>query len=231
MEKLIYLANLPTNTSAEVFRDEHCAALALELQPLQIARGKLSIAIADDEVEAAAIYRLETQKPLWSLCITAVVDSGNVHSRFLEVLTNAGLGGIEAYLVSESEVLKTADQLPGRTPGSLQVCTFNALADLSQAEIMSRWRGDHTAVAIETQSTTAYRQNQVVLALTENARPCHAIVEEQFPASAMASPEHFFDAVGDAEKLQANQAAMAESCARFIDFESISVIHMSEYRF
>ena len=45
----------------------------------------------------------------------------------------------------------------------------------------------------------------------------------------MDSPHAFYDAVGDDEKLQKNLTAMIESCARFIDNDSINVVHMSEY--
>ena len=56
------------------------------------------------------------------------------------------------------------------------------------------------------------------------------MIEENFPPEAMAS-NHAFYAVeeGDDEGLAAHSQAMIESCARFIDFDRIDVIPMSEY--
>ena len=65
--------------------------------------------------------------------------------------------------------------------------------------------------------------------MTHGAPDWAAIVEEHFPIEAMSSPAVFFNAEGDAEKLQRHQREIAESCARFIDFQSINVVHMSEY--
>jgi hypothetical protein len=54
------------------------------------------------------------------------------------------------------------------------------------------------------------------------------MIEENFPDQAMTSDHAFYGAPDD-ETLQANLTAMMESCARFIDFERIDVIPMSEY--
>ena len=56
------------------------------------------------------------------------------------------------------------------------------------------------------------------------------MIEENFPPEAMQS-DHAFYGVGedDDEGLKANLGAMLESCSRFIDFDKIDVIPMSEY--
>ena len=91
------------------------------------------------------------------------------------------------------------------------------------------WKDSHTQVAIDTQSTFGYRQNLVVRLLSEDAVPCHAIVEENFPPEAMTSDHAFYATGGDEAVLQKNMTAMMESCSRFIDFQKIDVIPMSEY--
>ena len=68
-------------------------------------------------------------------------------------------------------------------------------------------------------------------ALTEDAPPWDAIVEERFPAEALESREVYFDAVGDPARLEANMARMAESCGRFIDFSRLALMNCGEYRF
>ena len=45
----------------------------------------------------------------------------------------------------------------------------------------------------------------------------------------MTSDHDFYDTGGDEALLQARMTEMMESCVRFIDFESIDVIPMSEY--
>ena len=61
------------------------------------------------------------------------------------------------------------------------------------------------------------------------AFPYDAIVEENFPDEAMTDPQVFFDAVGDDEKRQKHEQEMIESCMRFIDFDKLDRILMSEY--
>ena len=45
----------------------------------------------------------------------------------------------------------------------------------------------------------------------------------------MTSDHAFYATGGDEAVLQRNMTAMIESCSRFIDFEQIDVIPMSEY--
>jgi hypothetical protein len=92
-----------------------------------------------------------------------------------------------------------------------------------------RWQGHHTQVAIETQSTFVYIQNVVVRALTSNAPPWTAIVEECFPAEAATDPMVFYAAGSSQETLQANQRRMIESCRTFIDFSTLESHPMSAY--
>jgi hypothetical protein len=66
-------------------------------------------------------------------------------------------------------------------------------------------------------------------ALTPNAPLLHGIIEECFPPEAFANPEVFFDAVGDAGKLDRHQKIMMDSCARFIDFNEMDLIFTSQY--
>ena len=84
-------------------------------------------------------------------------------------------------------------------------------------------------MAIDTQSTFGYKQNVIVRPLTYAAPPYDAIVEENFPAEAMTNPQAFYDAAGDEEKHQKHEQAMIESCMRFIDFDKLDRILMSEY--
>ena len=139
---------------------------------------------------------------------------------------------LAGYVVAESTIL------PARTPacgaredGFMQVCGFAALPGLTRADLWRHWLGTHTDVAVGTQATIFYNQNVVVRPLTEHAPAWDAIVEERFPAAALDDRAVYFDSVGDGAKLDANMAAMAQSCARFIDFNTITLMNCGEYRF
>ena len=94
---------------------------------------------------------------------------------------------------------------------------------------LERWQGHHTRVAIETQSTFLYIQNVIVRALTEDAHPWSAIVEEGFPAEAPTDPMVFFAAGSSREKLEENRRRLMESCGKFIDFARLESHPMSSY--
>jgi hypothetical protein len=74
-----------------------------------------------------------------------------------------------------------------------------------------------------------YTQNVVVRALTKDAEPWTAIVEEGFPEEALRDPMVFYAANGDQAVLEKNAKAMVESCQRFIDFPDLESHRFSEY--
>ena len=55
-----------------------------------------------------------------------------------------------------------------------------------------------------------------------------ALVEESFPIEALEDPMVFFDAKTQQE-LEMNRKRMVESCARFLDFDSLEVTFVSEF--
>jgi hypothetical protein len=57
-----------------------------------------------------------------------------------------------------------------------------------------------------------------------------AVVEENFPLEAMTSEYAFYGvAAGDDTSLAKRRDALMASCARFIDFDRIDVVPMTEY--
>jgi hypothetical protein len=136
------------------------------------------------------------------------------------------------YLVLESvPVVNTTEVVPlgERTPGITTVAFLQKPEGMTYEAWREQWQGYHTKVATETQSTFLYIQNVVVRPLTEGAPPWTAIVEEGFPAEAATDPMVFYDAKGSREKLAENQRRMMESCAKFIDFETLESLPMSSY--
>lgn len=139
-----------------------------------------------------------------------------------------------AWLVLESTVLPNKDRPPetgARTWGWAQMAFLTRPERLTFDQWLAIWQDHHTRVAIETQSNFEYVQNIVIRALTPDAPPYAAIVEECFPEAALSDPYVFFDAVGDQTKFDANLATMMDSCDRFIDRGTIDVLPTSQYNF
>lgn len=138
------------------------------------------------------------------------------------------------WVVAESTIIANTAHpaVPGeRTPGWSQTAFLTVPQRQSHAQWLSLWQDRHTRVAIETQANFEYVQNLVVRAITPDAPPYAAIVEECFPESALTDPFAFFDAVGDPAKLKANLDRMMESCDAFIDRGTIDVIPTGQYTF
>jgi hypothetical protein len=150
-----------------------------------------------------------------------------------ESLIDAHVSRKTAYLVAEAEPLVNQAAHPSkpgeRVYGMCHVVFLSTPEGMSQDDFLATWKDSHTQVAIDTQSTFGYRQNLVVRRLSDAARPCHAVVEENFPPEAMTDDHAFYATGGDDTVLQKHMTAMMESCTRFIDFEKIDVIPMSEY--
>lgn len=155
----------------------------------------------------------------------AVIAKQALDTPFIDALD--ALTGTSAY---QSQV-RTPKALPlapkQRYEGTLQLCCFRRLDGLSDDDLATAWLDKHTRVALETQSTEGYRQHWV------NRHPAlgfDGIVEEYFPQSAAESVAHFFNAVGDREKLKRHINSMTASTSRFIDLEQSEVIHLTDTR-
>lgn len=138
------------------------------------------------------------------------------------------------WVVAESTIIANAAypaRRGERTAGWAQMAFLTLPEQLSHALWRASWQDHHTLVAIETQANFEYVQNLVVHALTPDAPPYVAIVEECFPEAALTDQLAFFDAVGDPARFRANLDRMMESCDRFIDRGTIDVIPTSQFCF
>lgn len=229
MEKLVYLLWKPEAASGDAQRDRLLGSVAPEL--LAAGALRLQIDAVDSAVAPAAPLRLANTRPLpdalATLWLHTHLDRGPV-----EKALAAAAPRIAGYLVLESEPIPNATQRARdgeRTPGYAQIALIQRPPRLDPEHWLQIWQGTHTAVAKQTQSTFRYVQNRVVQPLTHGAPRFDAIVEECFPAAAMTSQHAFYAAAGDDAKLEANRRRMLESSGRFIDFDRIDVIPMSEY--
>ncbi len=231
MEKLIYALWQDDDRDPDAFR----AALVERLGPaLAGADGVhgVRIAVADSDVADAAGRRMVSHPPAPDAVLSLWVDHAGAAPAW-EPLIAGQVARMSAYLVAEAEALvsqRAHPSAPGeRVHGMCHVVFLRKPRHQSREEWLAIWKDSHTRIAIDTQSTFGYRQNVVVRLLGDDVLPFDAIVEEHFPPEAMASDHAFYATGGDDAVLQAHMTAMMESCARFIDFEHIDVLPMSEY--
>jgi hypothetical protein len=136
-----------------------------------------------------------------------------------------------AYLVTESVPLSApAVESGSRTPGLANIALLRRPAGLDQTTWLNRWQGDHTPVAIETQSIFGYTQNWVVRTLTPDGPGIAGIVEELFPTEAITDLKAFFGAA-DGDDLQHRLSRMVASTTAFGANENIDTVPTSRYVF
>jgi len=230
MEKIIYAVWKHETDSPEGFKrkllsDQIAGRLAWS------GVHKLRISVVDDDVAPAEPLRIIASKPPVDAIISMWVDTA-IHRSPLEEIIEKATVRMVGYLVTESIPLmdpKANVAERQRVPGMNSVVFLTRPARLSYEEWMTIWQGSHAQIAMDIQSTFGYKQNVIVRPLTYAAPPYDAIVEENFPAEAMTDSQVFYDAVGDDEKRRKNEQKMIESCMRFIDFDKLDRIPMSEY--
>ena len=226
MEKVIYLLGT-------ALAREGALPCPSELGPELMRAGvqELSLAIDDDAVKPAAKLKMTRHDPPIVAVACLWLHSAN-DRRAIEAVLVRHTAILAGYLVCESEPLRNPEPATDgeRTPGMTQVALLQLPPGMDPDVWFTTWRDDHTTIAIETQSTFAYRQNLVVRPLFPGAPPLAAIVEESFPAAAMTSPHAFYDAGDDDDELARRQQRMWASSKRFVDLATIEVLPLSEYR-
>lgn len=196
---------------------------------------QIRINVEEDVTDTGAALRQSRGEPQHNATVQYWMPSANAifRAKVDDVLV-AAAERFAAWLVLESTILPNKDHPPAkgaRNWGWAQMAFLTRPERLSFDEWLTIWQDDHTRVAIETQSNFEYVQNVVIRALTPDAPPYAAIVEECFPESALTDPFAFFNAVGDQNKFTANLSTMMESCNRFIDHGMIDVLPTSQYNF
>jgi hypothetical protein len=229
MEKMLYIVWKHEGDSEKAFRQKLLDKVSPQL--IDLGARRLRIGVVDEDVAPAAALRMETSKPSITGLVSIWTDTSTRRRHFEEVLQGS-VARLAGYLVTESEPIVNTRHVAAdgqRTPGMYQVVLLRKPPRLSHEQWLEIWLGSHTQVAIDTQSTFGYRQNVIVRPLTPAAPPCDAIIEEYFPAEAMTDPMVFYNAAGDEAKRKRHEKAMLDSVMRFIDFDKIDRIPMSEY--
>lgn len=227
MEKLIYLLwkkpGQPTG--------EWLAAMRTNVGRKLIDAGaqKLQFDCVDDAVADGSALRIVSRRAPDGLAMFWL-PTANRRSA-CEALLREQHADIAGYLVTESCMKSGAEHCAsGARSNGFSLIGFLQKPDrLSREEWLHWWLDKHTQIAIDTQSTFRYVQNVVTRTLTDDAPALDALVEEGFPTAALTDQRAFYDAVGNEEKYQENLRQMMDSCHRFIDFDRIDSMPMSEY--
>lgn len=233
MEKVICLLWRAEGTERTAFNAHLLAHLPAALAAAGATNVRLNL---EDEIAARGAHLRQTRGAVQHDAVVQFwLPSANALFRGqVDAVLDACCASWTGWVVAESTIIANTLHPAGsgqRTAGWAQMAFLTVPQGMSHAHWLQRWQGDHTLVAIETQSNFEYVQNVVVSALRDGAPPYAAIVEECFPEAALTDPFTFFDAAGDPGKFKANLDRMMASCDRFIVPGTIDVIPTGQYTY
>lgn len=232
MEKLIYVFWRKQGEAPEPVRELVLSELGPRLLEAGVERLQLDIADLGDVTDAQPQFRLAATRPAPDGLISFWVSSAYRRAP-AEALLAPHFARVAGYVVSESTVLPGVEHAVAtgtRSFGFAQITFLRVPPRMPHAQWRKIWFEQHTPVGIELQANYRYVQNVVVQQLAEDAPPFSGIVQESFPHAALRDAQAFYDAVGDEPKCRARVARMMESSSRFIDFDKLDVVPMSEYQ-
>ena len=224
MEKLIYLLGEAEPGAIPRARVDLREAL-FESAPRLVEAGAkhTSISVADlDDGDTNRVPQFNTSG-LIDAAVSLWLDSVDRREDIEAVLSPLSKRWA-GYLVTESVPLPGPAPRPGeRQPGVSLVTTFPKPERLDDATFYARWHDSHTPLSLEIHPLLRYTRNSVARPLTPEAPPLHAIVSEAVASAAVAAdPIAFFGS-------EPNRARAVEDLLSFVDFETLSVVLMSEY--
>jgi hypothetical protein len=230
MQKYILLVKPGNNISHENFLQQ----LLSSAEPLNtLGATNIRINRVDHAVAAANSLRINQHDNPYQAMISFWLDDESLFNAILDEFL-AYCSDLTGYQVDQREPIIN-DTFPAvsgeRTEGMNQVVLLQQPPRLSRQEWLDIWLNSHGQIACDIQSTFGYRQNIVVKAMTDQAPVVDAIVEENFPTEAMSDSTAFYGCPGDKEQSQQRQQQMIDSVMRFIDFDKIECLPMSEYNF
>lgn len=227
MEKV--MVALRAETADDRWVDRLCGPVATALLELDLPG--LVIHVRDAPVRDSLMTLTTLDPPVQALVSLWVQQHyGDQVRRAVDILEPAA-EQVAAYLVTESAPMPPPASPPGqRAAGLANIALLRRPTDMDESRWLTRWHRDHTPVAIATQSTFGYVQNYVVRALTEDAPPVSAIVEELFPIEAAKSLHAFFGAADDAD-LHDRLGKMVASTSAFGANVNIDTVPSGRYVF
>lgn len=166
-----------------------------------------------------------------SIWLDDVVADSELSPLIQTVIEQTGEADLHAYRVTEIVRLDPVSVPDGtRADAMAQMALLRRPSHLTREEYLNYWLVHHTPIAIRTQNTSAYIQNVVEEALTEESPDLAAIVEEHFPMAALSDPHEFYGSRGDDAERDRRMSELMASVARFGADDGLDLIPTSRYR-
>ncbi|WP_433194104.1 hypothetical protein ACQP1G_35845 [Nocardia sp. CA-107356] len=226
MEKLVFVLRHADRDATESWCEALRTTVAERLVELGVAG--VTVYVRDSAVQDALMRYATMDPPIAAVVTVWVEQSYGPEATAAASILGEVAAAVHGYLVTESVPLRLDDSNPVRTEGFGNLAFLRRPAELTPQEWLQRWQGQHTGVAIETQSTFGYTQNVVVRAVTPDAPAIDAIVEEQFPAAALTDPMVWYGA-RDAAEFQDRVGRMLASVARIGADRDLDTVSASRY--
>lgn len=195
------------------------------------AAGGVRLQVNLDDAAVAEAMRIPTGPPIgaivsvWAPAEPATVDQVTTSLRGI-------CSRVAGWRVDERRPLSPDEVWDGsRLDALANVALLRQPGELDHQTWRDRWLVDHTEVAIETQGTFGYIQNLVVDAVTDDAPPVHAIVEELFPCAAITDMHAFYGSGGDDAELETRLTRMMASVTRIGADRDLNLVPTSRYLF
>ena len=185
-----------------------------------------------DDAAVAPAMRMRTTDPAISAVVSIWTEPDPVNlADVLEVLGTACVR-VAGWLVDERRPIDPPEVGDGSRADALaNIAVLRQPAELTREEWLHRWLVDHTPIAMETQATFGYVQNVVVAAVTDDAPPVAALVEELFPTAALEDIHAFYGSGGDEAVLTDRFTRLMASVARIGADRDLDLVPSSRYLF
>lgn len=185
----------------------------------------------DDEPVAQAM-RIPTTEPAISAVVSVWTASGPTGLGDVLAVLGESSDRVAGWQVDERRPIDPPEMGEGvRADALANVALLRRPAELTHEEWLHRWLVDHTPVAIATQATFGYLQNVVVEAVTPEAPPVAALVEELFPAAAVSDMHAFYGSDGDDAELTDRLTRLMDSVTRIGADRDLDLVPSSRYLF
>jgi hypothetical protein len=163
--------------------------------------------------------------------VAAWVDTYQDRDAIEELLAEGPAARCEGWLVSES--LPQGDPPPPtpgeRSPGLTTLTLLDKRPGLDEAEFYRLWHEVHRLTTAEVHPFTLYSRNEVVRALTPEARPLRGIVyESTATVEDTLDPQRYFGSYGDDEAFKANLKRVMTETMAFIDYDTMETAPMHD---
>jgi hypothetical protein len=236
LEKLMYLVWLPEGTAPQRVGE----VMLGEVAPALVAAGARALTMDVDDEHAQVPPPApppEGENPVCAV-VSLWLDAYDWRAPFEDILRKpsariAGYQAVESMYrdYGDNQWSARRDWPDGtRSPGILTVSVFEQKRDMDFDDWIAFWHTKQSPMSEVIQPRARYVRNALFRAITPDAPPYRAIVEEAWPTvDDLTDPMRFYCADGDAELLQRNVTTMLDHVTTFIDFDTFRNYTLSEW--